>query len=163
MLIPAFTTHAMTSDFLSSISPGWVVMFLDTHRMVFTYHSWLDVLCVVLAFRISILKSSNNFQTTNTGLKISQASKNIRRVLQVILWVFCEITFQEYVSEGISHPVFYGDLVYKLRRVKFEANGLLVSQTPSTSKIWPGDHREDNRSCAWSFHSLVQIFPKALV
>ena len=31
-------------------------------------------------------------------------------------------SFQEYVSEGITHPVFYGDLVYKLRRVKGEAN-----------------------------------------
>ena len=30
--------------------------------------------------------------------------------------------FQEYVSEGITHPVFYGDLVYKNRRVKGEAN-----------------------------------------
>ena len=28
------------------------------------------------------------------------------------------ISFQEYVSKGISHPVFYGDLAYKLRRVK---------------------------------------------
>ena len=35
---------------------------------------------------------------------------------------FSEISFQEYVSEGISHPVFYGDLVYKLRKVKCEAN-----------------------------------------
>ena len=31
---------------------------------------------------------------------------------------FSEISFQEYVTEGISHPVFYGDLVYKLRRGK---------------------------------------------
>ena len=33
-----------------------------------------------------------------------------------------EILFQDYVSQGITHPVFYGDLVYKLRRVKGEAN-----------------------------------------
>ena len=26
------------------------------------------------------------------------------------------------VSKGITHPVFYGDLVYKLRRVKSESN-----------------------------------------
>ena len=39
-------------------------------------------------------------------------------------------TFQKYVSEGISHPVFYGDLVSKLRRVKCEANCV-----PSGSKI----------------------------
>ena len=39
-----------------------------------------------------------------------------------LLLKFGEISFQKYVSEGISHPVFYGDLVYKLRRVKCEAN-----------------------------------------
>ena len=33
-----------------------------------------------------------------------------------------EILFQDYASEGISHPVFYGDLFYKLRRVKCKAN-----------------------------------------
>ena len=32
------------------------------------------------------------------------------------------ISFQQYVSEGISRPVFYGDLVYKLRRVGCRAN-----------------------------------------
>ena len=35
-----------------------------------------------------------------------------------LLSKFGDISFQEYVSKGISHPVFYGDLVYKLRRVK---------------------------------------------
>ena len=54
---------------------------------------------------------------------MSQASKNIRKVLRVILLSKSgEISFQEYVTEGISHPIFYGDLVYKLRRVKCEAN-----------------------------------------
>ena len=33
-----------------------------------------------------------------------------------------EIWFQEYVSKGSTHPVFYGDLIYKLRRVKGDAN-----------------------------------------
>ena len=32
------------------------------------------------------------------------------------------ISFQEYVSKEISHPVFHGDLVYKLRRVKDTPN-----------------------------------------
>ena len=32
------------------------------------------------------------------------------------------MSFQEYLSKGISHPVFYGDLVYKLRRVKDTPN-----------------------------------------
>ena len=35
-----------------------------------------------------------------------------------LLSTFDEMPFQEYISEGISFPVFYGDLVYKLRRVK---------------------------------------------
>ena len=39
-----------------------------------------------------------------------------------LLSKFCDISFQEYVSKGISHPVFYGDLVYNLRRVKDTAN-----------------------------------------
>ena len=37
------------------------------------------------------------------------------------LFVFY-ISFQEYVSQGISHPVFYGDRVYKLRRVKCDSD-----------------------------------------
>ena len=35
---------------------------------------------------------------------------------------FSAISFQDNVSQGITHPVFYGDLVYKRRRVKGEAN-----------------------------------------
>ena len=37
---------------------------------------------------------------------------------------FGEISFQEYVSEGISHQALYNDLVYKLRRVKCAANSV---------------------------------------
>ena len=39
-----------------------------------------------------------------------------------LLLKFGSISFQEYVSKGISHPHFYGDLVYKLRRVKSSDN-----------------------------------------
>ena len=35
---------------------------------------------------------------------------------------FGDISFQEYTSKGISHPVFYGGLVYKLRRVEDKPN-----------------------------------------
>ena len=35
---------------------------------------------------------------------------------------FGDISFQEYMSKGISHTVFYGDLVYKLRTVKDTPN-----------------------------------------
>ena len=51
--------------------------FQDSHRTVFTFRSWLDLLGVVLAFWISILKIfTNYFKTADTGLYISQASKN---------------------------------------------------------------------------------------
>ena len=35
---------------------------------------------------------------------------------------FGDISIQEYVFKVITHPVFYGDLVYKLRRVKDTPN-----------------------------------------
>ena len=41
---------------------------------------------------------------------------------QLYSGIFGDISFQEYLSKGISHPVFYGDLVYKLRRVKDTPN-----------------------------------------
>ena len=47
-----------------------------------------------------------------------------------LLSKFGDILFQEYLSKGISHPVFYGDLVYKLRRVKDTLNFI-----SSSSKI----------------------------
>ena len=62
------------------------VMFLDFQRISFTFLIWLDLLGSALVFRISILKYSNYFQTTNTDLQTSQASENIWKVLQVILW-----------------------------------------------------------------------------
>ena len=42
----------------------------------------------------------------------------IFRSYSELLSEFGDIPFQEYVSKGISQPVFYGNLLYKLRRVK---------------------------------------------
>ena len=74
MFIPAFTTDVMTSDFLSSIFPGWVVMFLDLNRTAFSFLGKIYLLGVALAFLFPFLTSSHYFQTTDTGLQISQAS-----------------------------------------------------------------------------------------
>ena len=41
---------------------GWVVTFQDSHRTVFSFRSWLDLLGDVLAFWISILKISKLLQ-----------------------------------------------------------------------------------------------------
>ena len=47
---------------ISSISPGWEAMFLDSHWTVITFCSLLDLLGVVLAFCISILKIFKSLQ-----------------------------------------------------------------------------------------------------
>ena len=124
--IPAFTTNAITLDFLLLISHGWEVTFPDSHRTVFTFRSWLDLLGVVLAYWISILKISKlrqNYLHRVTDITYFEKTfgKFFRSYSQ-LLSKFGDISFQEYVSKGISHPVFYGDLVYKLRRVKHTPN-----------------------------------------
>ena len=116
----------MTSDFLLLISHGWVVTFQDSHRTVFTFRSWLDLLDVVLAFWISILKISKLLQNClHRVIDITSFEKHLESSLDRtpnLCQKFGDISFQEYVFKGISHPVFYGDLVYKLRRVKDTPN-----------------------------------------
>ena len=72
---------------------------------------------------------SINLQITSKLLTHGNRYHKLRKILRKLfgsyselLSEFGEILFQEFVSEGIFHPVFYGDLVYKLRRVKCEVN-----------------------------------------
>ena len=120
--IPAFTTNAMTSDFLLLISHGWVVTFQDSHRTVFTFRSWLDLLDVVLAFLISILKISKLLQNCwHRVIDIKSFEKHFESSDHTPNFCRNLVIFRSknmHVFKGISHPVFYGDLVYKLRRVK---------------------------------------------
>ena len=124
----------MTSDFLLLVSHGWVVTFPDSHRTVFTFRSWLDLLDVLLAFWISILKISKiTSKLLTQGYRYHKLRKTFGKFFRSyseLLSKFGDISFQEYVFKGISHPGFYGDLVYKLRRVKDTPN--LIS---SGSKI----------------------------
>ena len=57
----------------------------------------------------------------DTGLKISQVQQKHSESSLGHTLSFCP-NFVKFVSEGISHPVFYGDLVYKLSRVKSAAD-----------------------------------------
>ena len=97
----------------------------------------------------------------------------IRKTFGKFFWSYSEllsklgaISFQEYVSKGITHPVFYGDLhlVYKLKRVKGETN--LIS---SCSKILKRLRRrqydpviiERSRGIVFDpFTALYRSFPK---
>ena len=100
-------------------------MFLDSYQMVATFRSKFDLLDVVLAFLISILKIFKSLQTIDTDLQISQALEKFGKFFRSYserLSKFGAISFQEYVSKGITNPVFYGEIVYKLRRAKGEAN-----------------------------------------
>ena len=54
--------------------------------------------------------------------KLRKTFGKISRSYSELLSKFGALSFQEYVSKGITHPVFYGDRVYKLRRVKSETN-----------------------------------------
>ena len=75
---------------------------------------------------------SKNLQITSKLLtqgykyhKIRKAFGKFFRSYSELLSKFGDISFQEYLSKGISHPVFYGDLVYKLKRVKDTPNFFL--------------------------------------
>ena len=72
---------------------------------------------------------SKNLQITSKLLtegyryhKLRKTFGKFFRSYSELMSKFCDISFQEYVSKGISHPVFYGDLVYKLRSVNDTPN-----------------------------------------
>ena len=95
---------------------------------MFIFLSWLDLLGVCTS--VSEF-NSENLQITSKlltqGYRYHKLRKTFGKLFRSyfdLLSKFGKISFQEYVTEGISHPVFYsnGDIVYKLRRVKCEAN-----------------------------------------
>ena len=73
--------------------------------------------------------SSKNLQITSKlltqgyrYLKLRKTFGKFFRSYSELLSKFGAISFQENVSNGITHPVFYGDLAYKLGGVKGQAN-----------------------------------------
>ena len=140
MFIPAFTTNAMTSDFLSLISSFWVVMFLASHRTVFTFLSLLDLMGVVLAFLISIPKMFKLLQKYwHRGYRYHKLRKTFGKFLRSELlskfgiYIVSEICFWRNLSSGILR---WSCLQTKegQMRSKFCLAGLDNSQTPSTRK-----------------------------
>ena len=114
----------MTLDFQLLISHGWVVTFPDSHRIYISQLVRFARCCnSVLDFH------SKNLEITSIllaqGYRYQKLRKTFGKFLRsysTLLSKFGDISFQEYVSKGTSHPVFYGDLVYKLRRVKDTPN-----------------------------------------
>ena len=103
-------------------------MFQDSHHTVFIFRSYIVVRfarCCTSVFNFH----SKNLQITSKLLIQGYIYHKLRKEVgkfftpcSELLSKFDAISFQEYVSKGITHPVFYGDLVYKLRRVKGEGN-----------------------------------------
>ena len=76
-------------DFGLLISHGWVVTFPDSHRPVFTFRSWLNLLDVVLASWTSILKISRLLQNCwHRVLDITNFEKHLESSLDHTL-IFC--------------------------------------------------------------------------
>ena len=92
-------------------------MLLDSHHTVFTFSTGLDLLSVVTGF---LDFHSNNLKITSKVLTQGYRYHKLRKTFGKFSKPYSEIlskgdiSFQEYVSAGI----FYGDQVYKLRRVK---------------------------------------------
>ena len=123
-----------------------------------------------------ILTQTKKFKKLKTDAQYTMYIKSFEKTFgkffrsySEFLSKFGDTSFQEYVSKGISHPVFYYDLVYKLRRVKDTPN--VISSGSKIVKrlrrrqyrgVWPIDNREDYMSCALPFYILVHTFPKAL-
>ena len=121
MFIPAFTINAMTSDFLSSVSLCWVVMFLGSKRMVFIFLSWLNLVVVALAFWISIQRNfkllPNYWHRVDiTSLEHLESSSGFWRKISTALLRW----FRVQTQKGQT-------------RIEFGLVGLENSQTPS---IW---------------------------
>ena len=113
---------------------------------------------------------SKNLQITSKlltqGYRYHKLRKNIWKILYIILWTSVEIwgyfVPRIFVKRNLSSGLLrWSSLQIKegQRHTEFHLVGFENSQTPSTTTVWPSDHQEDYRSCAWPFYSLVRTFP----
>ena len=153
----------MTSDFLLLIPPGWVVMFLNSNRTVLTLRSWLYVLVVVLAFWISILKNLKSLKKYwHSVTDITSFEKHLENSLGHTL-SFCPI-WLNIVSRICCwrnrSSVFYGNLDYKLKRVKgtayFVLSGSEIVKRLRRRKYDPVVIERTIGACALPFYSLAK-------
>ena len=86
---------------------------------------------IVLDFHSSNLQIPSKLLTKGyRNHKLRKTFGKFFRLYSELLSKFGDISFQEYLSKGISNPVFYGDLVYKLRRIKDKPNFISPVRTP---------------------------------
>ena len=94
------------------------------HATPFAYALWKPIIGEmsdsVKMFSPVIMSQTGTM--SNRYRKLRKTFGKFFRSYSELLSKFGDISFQEYLSKGISHPVFYGNLVYKLRRVKDTPN-----------------------------------------
>ena len=142
---PSFTKEpflfvALTSG--SLLMYPYVYEYRDVPRLQ-SYSIYISQLVRFAKCCTSVLDfHSKNLQITSKLLtqgyryhKLRKAFGKFFRSYSGLLSKFGNISFQEYLSKGISHPVFYGDLVYKLRKVKDTPN-FFSSGSKIVKRLW---------------------------
>ena len=98
----------------SLFSPGWVVTFLDSNRAAFTFLSCFDLLGVMLAFWISVLKIFKSHQ--NCWCRVIKIDITKRKGCSIFmsysedLLNLVQDRLKNMLQKGIAHQVFYGNL-----------------------------------------------------
>ena len=78
--------------------------------------------CCTSVFDFHSKNLKNYWHMVYSYHKLRKTFGKFLRSYSELLSRFGAISFQNYLYKGITSPVFYGDLVYKLRRVKSETN-----------------------------------------
>ena len=131
-----FNFHITNFPFLSSLIPSSPAYGVFISQLIRYTRACSSYKCFILRARRPSSKLLNYFKTTYTALQISQTSKNIWKVLfkfrsnSQLLSKFGDISFQEYVTKEIYHPVFHGDLPQRRQGPDPRTLWLLVG-TPS--------------------------------
>ena len=110
--IPAFTTNAMTSDSLSLIFNGDVPRLSSYGIYILQLVRFARCCTSVLDFHSKTLQITSKMLTQGYRYhKLRKTCEKFFRSYSEVLSKFGDNSFQKYVPKGISHPVFYGDLV----------------------------------------------------
>ena len=113
---------------------------------------------------------STNLQITSKLLSQGYRYHKLRKTFGIFFRSYSELSsefgaipFQEYVTKGISQPVFYGCLVYKLRRVRgstyFIASGTKIVKRLRRRQYDPGIIAKTICLVLGPLYSHVQTLP----
>ena len=164
-------------------------MYLDSNATFLSWLDWLGVAPAFPISILKFFKSIPNYWHRVTDMtsfeRYLESSSGHTMTFYLNYWhrVTDMTSFERYLESSSGHTMtFYLNFVSRICfgrnlssrllrwsslqtkegqiRSKFCLVGLLNSHTPSTSRVWPSNHREDHRSCACPFYSLYISFLK---